>query len=98
MRAQAVAKRGFTLIEMMVSLAVFAVVSAVLMEMMVRQSRTYTVVEDVAEAQGKARAVASQFRPTGTQQHASRQVFPKRRRPARQPVTAAMQAFTRQVD
>jgi prepilin-type N-terminal cleavage/methylation domain-containing protein len=53
------AQRGFTLIELMVSLAVFAVVSAVLMEMMVRQSRTYTVVDDVAEAQEKVRAVAN---------------------------------------
>lgn len=51
--------RGFTLLEVMLSLGVFAIVSVLLMDMMVRQSRSYTVVDNVAEAQEKVRAVAS---------------------------------------
>ena len=52
-------QRAFTLLEVMLSLGVFAIVSVLLMDMMVRQSRSYTVVDNVAEAQEKVRAVAS---------------------------------------
>jgi prepilin-type N-terminal cleavage/methylation domain-containing protein len=52
-------RRGFTLIEVLISLGIFAVVSFLLMEMLARQSRTYTVVDNVAETQEKARAVAN---------------------------------------
>jgi prepilin-type N-terminal cleavage/methylation domain-containing protein len=60
---------GFTLLEMMISLAVFAVVSIILMEMLARQNRTYTVVDNIVETQEKARAVAGvleqEIRQTG---------------------------------
>ncbi len=51
--------RGFTLIEVMISLGIFAVVSYLLMEMLARQSRAYTVIDNVAEAQQNVRAVAN---------------------------------------
>lgn len=50
--------RGFTLIEMMVSVAVLALVSLYLTDMLVRQNRTYTVVDQVTEAQQNLRAIA----------------------------------------
>jgi len=43
----------------MISLGIFAFVSILLMEMLARQSRTYTVVDNVAEAQEKMRAVSN---------------------------------------
>jgi prepilin-type N-terminal cleavage/methylation domain-containing protein len=56
---RALLRRGFTLLEVMISLGIFAFVSFLLMEMLARQSRTYTVVDNVAEAQEKVRAVAN---------------------------------------
>lgn len=62
-------KRGFTLIEMVVSMAVLGLVSFFLTEMLVRSSRTYTVVDDVTEAQQNLRAVTTllerELRSTG---------------------------------
>lgn len=51
--------RAFTLLEVMLSLGIFAIVSYLLMEMLARQSRTYTVVDNVSEAQQSVRAVAN---------------------------------------
>lgn len=62
-------ERAFTLLEMMISLAIFALVSFLMMEMLTRQSRTYTVVDNVSEAQQSVRAVANlveqELRTTG---------------------------------
>lgn len=49
---------GFTMIEMMVSVAILALVTLYLTDMLVRQSRTYQVVDQVTEAQQNARAIA----------------------------------------
>ena len=51
--------RGFTLIEMMVSVAILAIVTLYLTELLVRQSRTYTMVDNVLEAQQNLRALAN---------------------------------------
>jgi prepilin-type N-terminal cleavage/methylation domain-containing protein len=51
-------RSGFTLIELMISLAVLLVVVAYLTEMLTRQSRAYTVVDQVTEAQQNLRAIA----------------------------------------
>lgn len=51
-------KHAFTMIEMMVSVAILGLVSMYLMDMLVRQSRTYQVVDQVTEAQQNARAIA----------------------------------------
>jgi prepilin-type N-terminal cleavage/methylation domain-containing protein len=48
---------GFSLMEMMVTLAVLGMVTFFLTNLLVRQSRTYTVVDDVSEAQQSLRAV-----------------------------------------
>lgn len=62
-------RRGFTLIELLVSLAVLGLISFFLTDLLVRQSRTYTVVDDVTETQQNLRAVASllerELRSTG---------------------------------
>jgi prepilin-type N-terminal cleavage/methylation domain-containing protein len=50
-------RAGFTLTEMVVTLAVLGMVTFFLTEVLVRQSRTYTVVDDVSEAQQSLRAV-----------------------------------------
>lgn len=50
---------GFSLIEVMVTAVIFAIITVFLTEMMTRQSRSYTVVEDVAETQQNLRAVAN---------------------------------------
>jgi prepilin-type N-terminal cleavage/methylation domain-containing protein len=50
---------GFTLIELMVSLALLAVVTVYLTEMLTRQSRTYSVVDTVTEVQQNVRAIAN---------------------------------------
>jgi prepilin-type N-terminal cleavage/methylation domain-containing protein len=50
-------RSGFTLMEMVVTLAVLGMVTFFLTELLVRQSRTYTVVDDVSEAQQSLRAV-----------------------------------------
>jgi prepilin-type N-terminal cleavage/methylation domain-containing protein len=61
--------RGFSLIELLVSMAVLGLVSFFLTEMLVRGSRTYTVVDDVTEAQQNLRAVTGllerELRSTG---------------------------------
>jgi prepilin-type N-terminal cleavage/methylation domain-containing protein len=49
---------GFTLAEMIVSVAVLAVVSMYLTDMLVRQNRAYTVVDQVTEVQQNLRAIA----------------------------------------
>ncbi len=49
---------GFTLAEMLVSVAVLAVVSLYLTDMLVRQNRAYVVVEQTTEAQQNLRAIA----------------------------------------
>jgi prepilin-type N-terminal cleavage/methylation domain-containing protein len=50
-------RAGFTLTELVVTLAVLGIVTFFLTEVLVRQSRTYTVVDDVSEAQQSLRAV-----------------------------------------
>jgi prepilin-type N-terminal cleavage/methylation domain-containing protein len=51
-------RRGFTLIELMIAMAVLLVVVVYLTEMLTRQSRAYTVVDQVTEAQQNLRAIA----------------------------------------
>jgi prepilin-type N-terminal cleavage/methylation domain-containing protein len=51
-------RRGFTLIELMIAMAVLLVVVAYLTEMLTRQSRAYAVVDQVTEAQQNLRAIA----------------------------------------
>jgi prepilin-type N-terminal cleavage/methylation domain-containing protein len=51
-------ERGFTIIELMISMAVLAVVVLYLTEMLTRQSRAYAVVDQVTEAQQNLRAIA----------------------------------------
>lgn len=62
-------KGGFSLVELVVSMAVLGLVSFFLTELLVRSSRTYTVVDDVTEAQQNLRAVTSllerELRSTG---------------------------------
>jgi prepilin-type N-terminal cleavage/methylation domain-containing protein len=48
---------AFTLTEVMVSLAILGIVSAFLMEMLARQTTTYQVVDQVAEAQTNLRVI-----------------------------------------
>jgi prepilin-type N-terminal cleavage/methylation domain-containing protein len=58
MRGQALATRGgFTLIEMMVSVVVLAVITVYMTGLLMQQSRGYEVVEDVSNAQQSERAV-----------------------------------------
>ncbi len=49
--------RGFTLIEMMISVAVLAIITVYMTGLLVQQSRSYEVVDDVAEAQQTERAI-----------------------------------------
>jgi prepilin-type N-terminal cleavage/methylation domain-containing protein len=60
---------GFSLIEVLVSMVVLGLVTFFLTDVLVRQSRTYTVVDDVSEAQQNLRAVANllerELRATG---------------------------------
>lgn len=62
-------RQGFTLMEVMVSAAVLGVIMFYLTDMLVQQSRTYAVVDDVHEAQQNLRAVADllerEIRSTG---------------------------------
>ena len=62
-------RNGFSLMEMVVTLAVLGMVTFFLTDLLVRQSRTYTVVDDVSEAQQNLRAVSSlmerEIRSTG---------------------------------
>jgi prepilin-type N-terminal cleavage/methylation domain-containing protein len=51
-------RRGFTIIELMIAMAVLMVVVVYLTEMLTRQSRAYTVVDQVTEAQQNLRAIA----------------------------------------
>jgi prepilin-type N-terminal cleavage/methylation domain-containing protein len=51
-------RSGFTLIELMIAMAVLLVVVAYLTEMLTRQGRAYTVVDQVTEAQQNLRAIA----------------------------------------
>lgn len=61
--------RGFSLIELLISMAVLGIVTMFLTELLVRQSRTYAVVDDVTEAQQNLRAVTNllerELRATG---------------------------------
>lgn len=50
-------QQAFTLIEMMVSVAVLGVVTLYLTDMLIRQNRAYTVVDQVTEAQQNLRAI-----------------------------------------
>jgi prepilin-type N-terminal cleavage/methylation domain-containing protein len=52
-------RRAFTLLELAVSMAVLGLITYFLAELLVRQSRTYTVVDDVAEAQQNLRAIVN---------------------------------------
>ena len=60
---------GFSLIELLISMAVLGLVTFFLTELLVRQSRTYAVVDDVTEAQQNLRAVTNllerELRATG---------------------------------
>jgi prepilin-type N-terminal cleavage/methylation domain-containing protein len=62
-------RAGFSLMEMVVTLAVLGMVTFFLTDLLVRQSRTYTVVDDVSEAQQSLRAVSGllerEIRSTG---------------------------------
>jgi prepilin-type N-terminal cleavage/methylation domain-containing protein len=62
-------RRGFSLIELVVSMAVLGLISFFLTDLLVRQSRTYTVVDDVTEAQQNLRAITNllerELRATG---------------------------------
>ena len=49
---------GFSLAELLVSVAILGIVALYLTDMMVRQSRTYTVVDQVTEAQQNLRAIS----------------------------------------
>ncbi len=51
-------RSGFTLIELMIAMAILLVVVAYLTEMLTRQGRAYTVVDQVTEAQQNLRAIA----------------------------------------
>jgi len=51
-------RSGFTLIELMIAMAVLLIVVVYLTEMLTRQSRAYTVVDQVTEAQQNLRAIA----------------------------------------
>ncbi len=61
--------RGFSLIEMMVSMAILALITVYLTDMLLRQSRTYTVVDQVTEMQQNTRVVSDilerELRTTG---------------------------------
>ena len=60
---------GFSMIEMMVSMAILALITLYLTDMLVRQSRTYTVVDQVTEIQQNMRVVSDiierEMRTTG---------------------------------
>ncbi len=62
-------KQGFSLVELVVSMAMLGLVSFFLTELLVRQSRTYTVVDDITETQQNLRAVTNllerELRSTG---------------------------------
>jgi len=62
-------RAGFSLIELVISMAVLGMVSFFLTDLLVRQSRTYTVVDDVTETQQNLRAVTNllerELRSTG---------------------------------
>ena len=62
-------RSGFSLMEMVVTLGVLGMVTFFLTDLLVRQSRTYTVVDDVSEAQQSLRAVTGlierELRSTG---------------------------------
>ncbi len=49
--------RGFTLIEMMISIAVLAIITVYMTGLLVQQSRSYEIVDDVAETQQAVRAI-----------------------------------------
>ena len=49
---------GFTLIELMVSMAILALISIYLTGMLTQQNRAYTVVDQVTEAQSNTRAIS----------------------------------------
>jgi prepilin-type N-terminal cleavage/methylation domain-containing protein len=51
-------RRGFTIIELMIAMAVLLLVVVYLSEMLTRQSRAYAVVDQVTEAQQNLRAIA----------------------------------------
>ncbi|MGH7287289.1 MAG: PilW family protein [Myxococcota bacterium] len=67
--AERSSRRGFSLIELLISMAVLGLVTFFLTELLVRQSRTYAVVDDVTEAQQNLRAVTNllerELRATG---------------------------------
>lgn len=56
-RLERTARAGFTLIEMMISVAVLAVITVYMTGMLLQQSRGYEVVEDVSSAQQAERAI-----------------------------------------
>jgi prepilin-type N-terminal cleavage/methylation domain-containing protein len=57
MKRVAIRNHGFTLIEMMISVAVLALITVYMTGMLVQQSRGYEIVEDVSAAQQVERAV-----------------------------------------
>jgi prepilin-type N-terminal cleavage/methylation domain-containing protein len=48
---------GFTLAELLISIAILAILSVFLTNMLTQQNRAYVVVDEVAEVQGNARAI-----------------------------------------
>ena len=56
---------AFSLPEVMVSLAVLAIVSVFLMDMLAQQTRTYQVVDQVSEAQTNLRVITDLLERSG---------------------------------
>jgi prepilin-type N-terminal cleavage/methylation domain-containing protein len=50
-------RNGFTLTELLISMAVLGIITVYLTNMLTQQSRAYTVVDQVTEAQGSGRAI-----------------------------------------
>ena len=53
-------RAGFTLLELMISLSIFAIVVAGVFESLTRQHKTSIVTENVVEVQNNVRAIGSQ--------------------------------------
>ena len=52
-------REGFTLPELMISMAILAILSMFLSDMLVQQNKAYTVVDQVSEVQNNSAAIAT---------------------------------------